>query len=365
MTTKDFSIGIVGQASESFAIGLCHKSERVRLERAPGMDWRAMPEGSVRARIGELLVQLADALGLSSRNELASRTRNLALAVSGIDNRFSLSLLERSLDALGFDFDTVQLTSVGEAAHVGAFLGRPGLLVHCGHGVSVYVKSDDGKETLLGGWGSVSGDRGSGPWIGRKAMIAVTEVIEGVSDDGRQRFVDDLIRESQMPLPISLLEQIETAHYCSGELGVRQELNRLGGLTVRLAEQGDQYARALVERSWNQVLLPIASAVTVTMGAPLPVCFRGGILECFPYYCRGLATRLATQFPMLQISNSGCLGNYATVVGIGVLAAGRKEPLEMQRAGSQLAAKLGQDPRILPRKRECCAIQCPLTEIVA
>lgn len=64
------------------------------------------------------------------------------------------------------------------AAWLGAFLGRPGIVVIAGTG-SVAVGGSPGALHLVGGHGHLVGDEGSGYWIGRMALRAALAAAEG------------------------------------------------------------------------------------------------------------------------------------------------------------------------------------------
>lgn len=364
LTSDGIALGIVGQVSESLAIVTSEGGERTHAARAAGMEWRAMSEGGPRARISELLDLLTAALGLRDRCELILRTRSLAVAVSGIDSRFSTSLFRQSLINLGFDGATVTVASLAEAAHLGAFLGGPGLLVRCGHGTSACIRTPAGSRRLLGGWGSAAGDRGSGPWLGRKALIAATRVLDGNAAEDEAHFVQHLSAACKVGHPLALVEHLEAQRYWTGELGIRQFLNELGGRTIRLAEVGDPYATALVDRSLVQLIDTVRSAMKLHANSveSIPTCFRGGILENYPYYCRKLATRLVHEFPCLTLASLGCRGMFPTIIGAGLLALGFHTSAELAQTAIVLAHGLIEDQLVAPRKKDCCLLPCPLTQ---
>jgi len=352
---ETFSIGVLGRLTESIGIAYCRSDGRAQLAQLAGMDWRVMPDGDFRERIGEVLSQLAAALGIP-RRQLIDRTERIALAIAGIDDRFSIGSLEESLGVLGFASGSLVLASIGEAAHIGAFLGRPGVVISCGGGTSVYAKREDGQTRLFGGWGSVAGDRGSGPWIGRKALTAVTEFLDGTPGEERAEFVRELASASQAEGPVSLLEQVERSRYWDKDLGVKQQLNAFGSLTVRLAEQGDEYAKLIVVRSWTQLLSPIRLAAEFSQSANLLVAFRGDVLESLPYYCNGLGGEIEERFPNFRVTDCGCLGSFSAAFGIALIAQGLRNEAHLEQPSTDLAAALRHDARILPKKHRRCLL---------
>ena len=65
-----------------------------------------------------------------------------------------------------------------EAAFVGAFAGRPGVLLLAGTG-SMAWGSDGTRQVRTGGWGEGFGDEGSAYWIGRRALGLASQALDG------------------------------------------------------------------------------------------------------------------------------------------------------------------------------------------
>ncbi len=64
------------------------------------------------------------------------------------------------------------------AAIQAAFGDLDGFLAHCGTG-SFFAFQLAGARRLFGGWGAILGDEASGSWMGKKALAAVLEHIDG------------------------------------------------------------------------------------------------------------------------------------------------------------------------------------------
>lgn len=71
--------------------------------------------------------------------------------------------------------------SDGYAALIGASGGQPAALIIAGTGVAAHRLYADGTSIQRDGWGWIAGDRGSGAWIGRRALRHATAVLDGIA----------------------------------------------------------------------------------------------------------------------------------------------------------------------------------------
>ncbi|WP_454703182.1 N-acetylglucosamine kinase [Agrobacterium burrii] len=152
----------------------------------------------------KVLVALADRSGKILRTSLGG-------GVNPMDNREWRSELERSIapfrdqenlvavtaalpaygevaelsrhqeDAIRQQFPSVKTTVLNDvdAAHRGAFAGKPGILILSGTGSMAWARDAHGNPSRSGGWGDVIGDEGSSYWIGRLALNLVSQSIDG------------------------------------------------------------------------------------------------------------------------------------------------------------------------------------------
>ena len=72
-----------------------------------------------------------------------------------------------------------RITDDRPAALRGALDEADGCLAHCGTG-SFFGVQRDGQQRFIGGWGSVLGDEASAMWIGRSALSATLESVDGL-----------------------------------------------------------------------------------------------------------------------------------------------------------------------------------------
>ncbi|MFY8116331.1 MAG: BadF/BadG/BcrA/BcrD ATPase family protein [Roseateles sp.] len=73
----------------------------------------------------------------------------------------------------------VLLENDGYTTVLGAHGGRPGAVVASGTGAVGEALREDGSRVLISGWGWITGDEGSGAWLGIKAMRHAQQAMDG------------------------------------------------------------------------------------------------------------------------------------------------------------------------------------------
>ena len=103
----------------------------------------------------------------------------VAAALPAYGEVVRLSALQREAVARLFPDTRHTVLNDVDAAHLGAFAGRPGILVLSGTGSMSWARDDRGASARAGGWGHVLGDEGSSHWIGQKALSLVGQSLDG------------------------------------------------------------------------------------------------------------------------------------------------------------------------------------------
>lgn len=178
---------------------------------------------------------------------------------------------------------TVTLADDAVTAHLGAFGGRPGVVISAGTG-AVVLHSDGRRAVRVDGLGYELGDRGSGYWIGRTALRAALLEEEGGVTAGQEsmlliaargRLGDDL-RHRLAIAPPSVEEVAAFARAVA-------EAARRGDLSAAriLAEAGTELARSA------GIALRRADD-----DGPVEVCLVGGLVAAGPALTGSLAAGL-------------------------------------------------------------------------
>lgn len=99
---RDIVAGLLCHVTEALAVAVGDGGNEVIFHRYPlGVEWRERLEDAPRAVFRTLLAKVADTLGLNSGKRLAREARRIAVAVPGIDPRFSTWRLLDDLESVG------------------------------------------------------------------------------------------------------------------------------------------------------------------------------------------------------------------------------------------------------------------------
>ncbi len=135
-----------------------------------------------------------------------------------------------------------------DAAHLGAFAGRPGILVLSGTGSMSWARNDAGVSARSGGWGDVIGDEGSSYWIGRKALHLISQSL-----DGRAR-PTTLAKAVYEHLQLDISDPINAlGGWINGLKRQRAGIAALSILVDRTAREGDETAIGLIEMAADEL----------------------------------------------------------------------------------------------------------------
>lgn len=131
--------------------------------------------------------------------------------------------------------------------------GEPGAVVIAGTGAAAFAAAPDGEEALVGGWGYLMGDEGSGYWIGLKALNCCAKAEDGRGNPTR---LSALIKEQ---LEVQTMHEVHSMVY-DGNFG-RPEIASLA-LSVSLAAQsGDVEARAILKQAGQELAAAVCTAI--------------------------------------------------------------------------------------------------------
>lgn len=142
----------------------------------------------------------------------------------------------------------------------GAFAGKGGALILAGTGSMAWASRNgaDDPHVRVGGWGDAFGDEGSAFWIGRESLALVSREVDGRAD--KSGFSDAILAA----LGIAPDELIA---WCYGLDNRRAAFAGLSATTARLAEDGHDAARAILERAGDALAETLLAAWRQVAGA--------------------------------------------------------------------------------------------------
>jgi glucosamine kinase len=135
-----------------------------------------------------------------------------------------------------------------DAAHLGAFAGKPGILILSGTGSMAWARSMAGASARVGGWGDVIGDEGSSYWIGRAALRLVSQSLDGRAPPTAltQAIFEHLHLDASDPVN-------GLAGWVGDLANQRAEIAALSVLVDRMATAGDEGAAGLIEQAADEL----------------------------------------------------------------------------------------------------------------
>lgn len=172
----------------------------------------------------------------------------------------------------------------------------PGVALIAGTGSVAASRCADGMLTVLGGWGYLVGDEGSGYWLGRQAARHALRCLE------RGESASPLVQGVQDSLQASSLAEIKNAIYAAQDL--RRNIASLAPVVQQLAGDGDPAALAIIESAVEHLAELVAQALDQLPGEPqgVPVALAGGLLGHQGIVGETLTKVLAKRFPLSKVT---------------------------------------------------------------
>jgi N-acetylglucosamine kinase-like BadF-type ATPase len=197
----------------------------------------------------------------------ASTIQHVCIGMSGASLAEAVQWAQQTIRELIPD-STIYVAGDHVIAHRAAFGTSPGVLVISGTGSIAFGRNQNGETARAGGWGPNVSDEGSAFWVGREAVTAALHAF----DFGNANGLLATIAESWKVAPEEVIRMANASE---------PRFPELAGPVVNAAEQGDDTARAIMERA-GQALAGLASAVIKRLwpsGGVVPVALAGGVLQ--------------------------------------------------------------------------------------
>jgi len=217
-------------------------------------------------------VRAAIAQALDEAGVAADAVQAVALGVAGASVAHSADWV-RTVGRAALPTALVVPSADYEVALAGANGRLEGVLIAAGTGSVAYGVSPAGETALVGGWGYLLGDEGSGYWLGLEALRAVAQ-----AEDGRLPRTA-LSAEGLTALGLEPGRAALIAWLYRGPGPRNAEIAGLAPVVLRLAEQGDSVAEEIVRRGAAHLAeLGRAVADRLALGDPR-YALGGGLLS--------------------------------------------------------------------------------------
>ena len=208
-------------------------------------------------------------LVLSKINEV--RGDRMVVGAAGVGREEERKALHAALRAEALA-PQVRITTDIEIALQAAFGKAAGIVLLAGTGSFAIARHADGTIHRQGGYGWQMSDEGSGYWLGRAALQAVsrardgrgpaTELTAAVLRTARSNGFDELVRWSVTALPT--------------------EVAGVAAAVLEVARQGDKVAQALLHQSVEELAGLVVPLLPGFGGKPPEVAIAGGLLDNEP-----------------------------------------------------------------------------------
>jgi N-acetylglucosamine kinase-like BadF-type ATPase len=193
-----------------------------------------------------------------------------------------------------------------EIALAGANGRLEGVLISAGTGSVAYGVNPQGRSALAGGWGYLLGDEGSGYWLGREGLRALT-----LAQDGRG---PGTVLQESLPEALGLaLDRTALIRWLYADPTSRVgEIAALAPAVLAAADRGDGVAADIVGRAARH-LAGLGRAVAARLGLACPQYALAGGLLAQP---NPLSTALCQQLGLPSIPKP----QYPPALGAAILA---------------------------------------------
>lgn len=190
-----------------------------------------------------------------------------------------------------------------------------GVAVAAATGATAFgVRSDDGRQAIAGGWGSLLGDEGSAYAVGLQALRGAARAFEGRLDLST-RIVEAVCAHFGLEQADFRNELIRLAYQKPLS---RAEIAGLAPLVTRLAQKGDALARRIMEKTAKDLagLALFTARKLFSAHEAFNVVAAGGLINAGELALGELRLRLAEEFPKARL----LIGNEPPAVALGRLA---------------------------------------------
>ena len=241
--------------------------------------------------------------------EQVTRGRHLTpaavcLGMAGVDREGDGRTIREIMVRLGYRSNTLIVNDALIALVAGAG-PSPGLVVISGTGSIAFGVSHRRLAARAGGWGPTLGDEGSGYWIGRRALEAVTREADGRGP--RTQLTQLVLDHFQLSSPQSLVAEIY--HQPQG----RRAIAALAPLVDGARADGDLVAGDIMIEAADELAKAAGSVIArlEMRGEQFPILLAGGILKRSAWLAAEVARRMAEVAPrstVLPLTHEPALG---------------------------------------------------------
>ncbi len=163
-----------------------------------------------------------------------------------------------------------------------------GIALIVGTGSAAIGRGSDGQRLVTGGWGHWFGDTGSGYDLGRRALAAVADAVDGVGPE--TLLVERVLRHLHTDNPREILKQL------GRNTDVSREIASVARILLAAAEDGDEVANVIVTAAAaGTAALVRATIDKLGLEHDAPLAIAGGVVCSNTMYRETLLQNLRAQ----------------------------------------------------------------------
>ncbi|MCX7798555.1 MAG: hypothetical protein N2249_08020 [Melioribacter sp.] len=167
-----------------------------------------------------------------------------------------------------------EIVSDIEIAHEAAFNGREGVILIIGTGSILFYKNKNKEKLIIGGYGKLIGDEGSGYSIGKKSLQILSKVLDGRL---KSSLLTDTLKEK-----FSINNRDRLIDYIYNN---KIEISQATKYVLKAAEKKDKYAISILNDAANEVILHLEAAKKI-LKKNFNLCLLGSLVTNENYYSR-------------------------------------------------------------------------------
>lgn len=179
----------------------------------------------------------------------------------------ALGLTDDASERLGLDHD-LRIALAGGCAE------GPGIVIIAGTGAAAYGRDPAGATAIVGGWGWLLDDQGSGVWLALRGLRAIMEATDGRGP--KTRLEPAIFAELNVTSARAAMQWTMRADTA------RSQLASLAPVVLATAEDGDRVAQEIAAegaRQLGRLARALGESLEWPAGAAIPVVPAGGLLE--------------------------------------------------------------------------------------
>ncbi len=263
-----YLIGIDGGGTKTRSIAADINGRIVGATEVGPSNFLAVGEEGIKRIVSEIM-SLFEIRGCFDPKQMDCCVLGLAGAGREKDQQRAL----QAVRALGLPGEII-VESDAYVALMGAFEGRPGIIIISGTGSICFGLDDAGKLHRCGGWGYLLGDEGSGYYIGHQGVLAALKDHDGRGEPTMLR------QEIESHLGVSRIDEIISQVYAEQSLG-KENIANLAPLVFECADSGDTVSERIVSEAAKELAEMIRSVGTklAQPGGRIEVAHTGSVFQ--------------------------------------------------------------------------------------